>query len=312
MALLTPPAAPRLRDGAGLTLGIGGAESNVAIGLARLGWASTWIGRVGEDDFGTLVTREIRAEGVQVLAERDPERPTGLMVKEARDGRTTRVRYYRAGSAASGLTAAGVEQYAEQIAAAAVLHVTGITAALGSGPREAVLRAVEIASAHDTFVSFDVNHRSALWTDEEAGPALAELARRSDLTFAGPEEAALVLGSEPQPVESLEQGEKLGRELSSAVEGDVVLKLGSLGAVVVQGEAAHHGPTEPIVVTDPVGAGDAFVSGYLAALLQGEGPSGCLTLANRVGGAVCRAPGDWEGLPTRAELGEAVSAEVRR
>ena len=359
MALLTPPAAPRLRDGAGLTLGIGGAESNVAIGLARLGWASTWISRVGDDDFGTLVTREIRAEGVRVLAERDPARPTGLMVKEARGGRTTRVRYYRAGSAASALSAAVVERYAEEIAAAAVLHVTGITAALGPGPLAAVLRAVEIAAAHDTFVSFDVNHRSALWTDDEAGPVLADLARRADLTFAGPEEAALVLGAGSAegirssegirrtegsggtagadgiseitsatalgrapgasgggesgwPVDSLEEGEKLGRELSAVVAGDIVLKLGSLGAVVIQGEAAHHGPTEPIAVTDPVGAGDAFVGGYLAALLEGEGPLGCLTLANRIGGAVCQAPGDWEGLPTRAELGAAASSEVRR
>jgi 2-dehydro-3-deoxygluconokinase len=343
MALLTPPAAARLRDGAGMTLGIGGAESNVAIALARLGCASTWISRVGEDDFGTLVAREVRAEGVRVLAERDPDRPTGLMVKEARGGRTTRVRYYRAGSAASGLSAAEVERYAEQIAAAAVLHVTGITAALGPGPREAVLRAVEIASAHHTFVSFDVNHRSALWTDEEAGPVLADLARRAHLTFAGPEEAALILGfgaagpgrprqgdgvragepgrpregdgvgaGEADRVATLEEGEKLARELAAVAAGDIVLKLGSLGAVVIEGEAAHHGPTEPIVVTDPVGAGDAFVGGYLAALLDGESPLGCLTLANRIGGAVCRAPGDWEGLPTRAELEAVVSSEVAR
>lgn len=147
MGLLTPPAAPRLRDGAQMTLGIGGAESNVAIALARLGLPSTWISRVGDDDLGTLITREIRAEGVTVLAERDPVFPTGLMVKEGRGGRTTRVRYYRAGSAASRLDAAEVERYAQAVADAAVLHVTGISPALGPGPAAAVLRAVEIAGS---------------------------------------------------------------------------------------------------------------------------------------------------------------------
>ena len=81
-----------------LPVGIGGAESNVAIGLARLGVDCTWVSRVGDDALGTFVTREIRAEGVRVLATRDPAAPTGLMVKEHRGGRPSRVRYYRAGA----------------------------------------------------------------------------------------------------------------------------------------------------------------------------------------------------------------------
>ncbi|GAA3640890.1 sugar kinase [Kineosporia mesophila] len=302
MALLTPPSAPRLRDGAQMQLGIGGAESNVAIGLARLGFPSTWISRVGDDDFGTLIVREIRAEGVRVLAGRDAAAPTGLMVKEGRAGRTTRVRYYRAGSAASRLDVADVDRHAEAIAGAAILHVTGISPALGPGPARAVPAAVEIARRNDTFVSFDVNHRAALWSSEQAGPVLADLARRSDLTFAGPEEACLLLGENPRSVASFEEGEKLARLLAAAVGGVVVLKLGALGAIALQGEDAHHGPTTPIVATDPVGAGDAFVGGYLAALLESGSPQQCLALANRIGGAVCQAPGDWEALPTRAEL----------
>lgn len=313
MALLSPSPAPRLRDGAGMILGLGGAESNVAIALARLGCPSTWISRVGDDDFGTLVVRELRAEGVTVHAERDPVQPTGLMVKEARSGRTTRVRYYRAGSAASQLSSGYVEQQAEVIASAAVLHITGITPALGAGPRAALLRAVELAAAAQTFVSFDVNHRSTLWSNAEARPVLVDLARRSDLTFAGPEEAALLLGIEPVGIESFEDGEKLARQLLDLVGGQVVLKLGHLGAIALDGDQAHHGPTQPVVVTDAVGAGDAFVGGYLAALLDGGDAADCLSLANRLGGAVCQAIGDWEALPTRAEL-DALggSTEVQR
>ncbi|MBT0768269.1 sugar kinase [Kineosporia sp. J2-2] len=314
MALLTPPPAPRLRDGAAMTLGIGGAESNVAIALARLGFGSTWISRVGDDDFGTLITRELRAEGVTVLAERDPAAFTGMMVKEARGGRTLRVRYYRKGSAVSRLSVSDVERYAGVIAAADVLHVTGITPALGPAPAQSVLAAVDIAREHGTFVSFDVNFRSALWAREQAQPVLADLARRADLTFAGPEEAALLLGADPFAVHTFEDGEKLARELAAAFGAGIVLKLGALGAITLQDEDAHHGPTTPIVVTDPVGAGDAFVGGYLAALLEQRPPLECLSLANRIGGAVCQAPGDWEGLPTRAELPAlgVTGAEVER
>jgi 2-dehydro-3-deoxygluconokinase len=308
MALLSPPDAARLRDGAGMTLGLGGAESNVAIALARLGHASTWISRLGDDDFGTLVARELRAEGVTVLAERDPQAPTGLMVKEARGGRTIRVRYYRAGSAASRLTPELVSQYVDEITGAAVLHVTGITPALGAGPREALLRAVEIAGQAGTSVSFDVNHRATLWSAAEAQPVLVDLARRSDLTFAGPEEAALLLGVEASPIASFEEGEKLARQLADFVGGRIVLKLGHLGAIALDGDSAHHGVTQPVVATDAVGAGDAFVGGFLAALLDQAVPldqadlAQCLALGNRLGGTVCQAPGDWEALPTRAEL----------
>src|SRR6478672_2072824 len=91
MALLDAPSGRSLRSGSCLPIGIGGAESNVAIGLARLGIASTWISRLGADAFGDLVTREIRAEGVRVVANQDPQAPTGMMVKEHRNGRPWRV-----------------------------------------------------------------------------------------------------------------------------------------------------------------------------------------------------------------------------
>src|SRR6478736_1776831 len=112
MALLTAPIGRELRGGSCLPVGIGGAESNVAIGLARLGVASTWISRVGDDAFGALVTREIRGEGVQVIAGQDSAAPTGMMVKEHRGGQPWRVRYYRAGSAASRLSPADIDDTA--------------------------------------------------------------------------------------------------------------------------------------------------------------------------------------------------------
>jgi 2-dehydro-3-deoxygluconokinase len=312
MALLTTPGGSQLRGGACLPVGIGGAESNVAIGLARLGVRSSWISRVGDDAFGMLVTREIRAEGVAVTAHLDATAPTGLMVKELRGGKPWRVRYYRTGSAASRLSPADVDPAA--IAEADVLHLTGITPALGPGPLQAVEHAIDIAHRSGTLVSFDVNHRATLWPVEHAAPVLARIAAAVDLIFAGPEEAELILGREPTAATpTVQSGETLARGLADLGPGTVVVKLGALGAIGLTDGMAHYAPAAPITVVDAVGAGDAFVAGYLSELVSGAPMTACLAMGNTLGGAVCRQPGDWEGLPTRAELAQPhLAGEVLR
>jgi 2-dehydro-3-deoxygluconokinase len=303
MALLDAPSSGRLGAGSALPVGIGGAESNVAIGLARLGVDATWVSRVGDDALGTFLTREIRAEGVRVLATRDPVAPTGLMLKEHRNGRPWRVRYYRSGSAASRLSPADVDAVADEIARADVLHLTGITAALGRSPRAAVERAMAVARDAGTLVSFDVNHRATLWPDDEAAPVLARLAAAADLVFAGPEEACLLL-DRPAGPNGFDDGEALARELAKRGPATVVVKLGALGAVALSGDEVHRAAALPVAVADPVGAGDAFVAGYLSAVVEGASLPDRLRTGNACGAAVCAAPGDWEGLPTRAELAD--------
>jgi 2-dehydro-3-deoxygluconokinase len=310
MALLDAPASGRLGPGAALPLGLGGAESNVAIGLARLGVECTWVSRVGDDALGVFLTREIRAEGVRVVAPRDPGAPTGLMIKELRGGRPSRVRYYRRGSAASRLAPADVDEpaVAAAIAGATVLHLTGITAALGPAPLAAVERAVDVARSAGTLVSFDVNHRATLWSDDEAAPVLGRLAAAADLVFAGPEEAALVLGRTPPATVSFEEGEALARGLVARGPATAVVKLGALGALAVSGGIdtveVHRAPARTVTVVDPVGAGDAFVAGYLAELVANRTVPDCLGTGNAAGAAVCAVRGDWEGLPTRDELAD--------
>jgi 2-dehydro-3-deoxygluconokinase len=305
MALLTAPSGRQLRGGSCLPVGIGGAESNVAIGLARLGVPSTWISRVGDDAFGALVTREIRGEGVTVTAHVDTSAPTGLMVKEHRGGIPRRVRYYRSGSAASRLTPGDIDETA--IAAAHVLHLTGITPALGAGPLHTIEHAIDIAHRSGTLVSFDVNYRATLWSAEQAAPVLSRIASTVDLIFAGPEEAALILGWQtPTGAATVEDGADLARGLAKLGPETVVIKLGALGALGLTDEVVHYAPAQPITVVDAVGAGDAFVAGHLSELVAGASIADCLTMGNTIGGAVCQQPGDWEGLPTRDELTDLV------
>ena len=274
------------------TLGVGGAESNVAIGVARLGGDATWIGRVGADGIGELVTRELLAERVDARAIVDAEARTGLMVKERRTAGRTGVAYYRADSAGSRLRAADLDR--ALIASAGVLHITGITPALSETAAEAVREAVDAAVAAGVPVSFDVNHRAYLWPLERATPVYRELAARATIVFAGEDEAALLVG-DGAPAELAERIAALGPT-------QVVIKLGADGALALVDGARHEVAAIPIEPVDTVGAGDAFVAGYLAELLAGADATQRLATAVRTGAFACLGPGDWEGYPRRAEL----------
>lgn len=295
MGLLRATDVGPLRHARHLQLGVAGAESNVAIGVRRLGHPATWIGRLGDDDMGDLVEATLRGEGVALVVDRDPGRPTGLMVKSQRTSSTTKVSYYRVGSAASALGPDDLPL--EAIASAEVLHVTGITAAISSSCMDAVEVAVEHARRNGTTVSFDVNHRSALWPDDVARPVLKTLAINADIVFAGEEEASLVVGT---------RDEASAADLAAAIADlgprEVVIKRGERGAMSLVDGCVIDEPGMAVTAVDPVGAGDAFVAGYLSALLDGLGPVERLQTANRTGAFAVTVSGDWEGAPTRCEL----------
>jgi 2-dehydro-3-deoxygluconokinase len=275
--------------------GIGGAESNVAIGVSRLGGSATWLGRIGPDAAGDLIERRLRAEGVHTVAIRDPAF-TGLMVKYHRTGGLLHVDYHRAGSAGSRLTPADVP--VALLESARILHVTGITPALSDTARAAVFHAVETARAAQVTVSVDVNYRGKLWSRFDAAPVLRDLVSRADVVFAGPDEAALVLGT----------SEAVADGLAALGPAEVVIKDGPRGCTGLIAGERYSVKALDVTVVDPVGAGDAFVAGYLADRLAGAAPAERLATAVAVGGFAVTVPGDCEGLPSRAELAALLSA----
>ncbi|MCW2740994.1 MAG: sugar kinase [Blastococcus sp.] len=292
MALLWPPEVGPLRHAPALRLGVAGAESNAAIGTVRLGVPATWLGRVGDDELGKLVTMTLRGQGVLTAVVVDPEAPTGLMVKERRTARATRVLYYRSGSAGSRLCPADLEPAA--ITGAAVLHVTGITTALSSSARAAVFAAVEEARAAGVPVSVDLNFRSTLWSAGEAGPVLRDLVRAADVVLATEEEARLV-------VDGADAG-ALVAALTALGPDQVLIKQGSDGSLSgIDGEL-YRVRARSVDVVDPVGAGDAFAAGYLSGLCRGLPVEERLALATAAGAFAVTVPGDWEGLPSLADL----------
>jgi 2-dehydro-3-deoxygluconokinase len=293
MALLTTAEVGRLRHASALTLGVAGAESNVAIGARRLGCPAAWVGRVGDDELGELVVSRIRAEGVDVSGVvRDPGAPTSLMVKERRTADMVRVLYYRRHGPGSRLLPSDLDP--AQVAAAGMLHVTGITPALSDSALATVDRAVTLAREAGVPVSFDLNYRSALWPPAEAAAVCRDLAARADLVFAGDDEAEL-LGLAGDPAD-------LARGLADLGAGHAVVKLGERGAVAAVDGRVHAVEALPVHAVDPVGAGDAFVAGYLAETLAGRPVPERLATAAACGAFAVTVPGDWEGLPSRAEL----------
>src|SRR5579875_2480307 len=272
MALLTAPEVGRLRDMHQLRLGAAGAESNVAIGVRRLGHPSAWIGRVGDDELGRMIVELLRREDVGVGAVRyDPGAATALMFKERRMADVVRVTYYRKGLAGS-----------------RILHVTGITPALSPTARAATHHAIDLARAAGVTVSFDLNYRAALWSRAEAAAEYRELCRRSDLVFAGEDELGII----DDERDSLEVAKEIGAD-----GPEVVVKQGSDGACAVTADAVVSAPAVPVSAIDPVGAGDAFVAGYLAARLDGGGVEARLAQGCACGAFAVSVLGDWEGLP---------------
>ncbi|MER6158205.1 sugar kinase [Streptomyces sp. NPDC001868] len=286
-----------LRLGGSLGLSVAGAESNVAIGLARLGHRVRWAGRVGADELGALVLRTLRAEGIDTdfAVSDDTGRPTGLLLTEPRLGTLTRVSYYRTGSAGSAVSAADV--LPALACGTRVLHLTGITPALGPSAAEAALTAATTARAAGITVCLDVNHRSRLWTADRARSALRPLLAHTDLLIASEDELPLVL-ERPAAGES----EAVHAILSAGVH-EVVVKRGAHGATGFTADGSTDCPAREVVAVDLVGAGDAFVAGYLSGLLDGADVPARLHRAVTTAAFAVATRGDWEGLPTRDELG---------
>jgi 2-dehydro-3-deoxygluconokinase len=291
MALVVPSSPGRLRHATSLSLSIGGAESNVAIGLARLGIPASWISVLGDDELGELVLHRLRAEGVDTSGvRRIADRATGLYLREEVAGRL-RVYYYRSGSAAATLSPNAFDP--SMLQGAAFLHLTGITGALSQECAEFLPWAATTARDAGVRVSYDVNYRSRLWEPSAAQAATKALLPLIDVLFVGHDEANALWGWETDT--ALEQLSKIG-------PSEVILKLGADGcAAMITGEQLIS-PGFPARQLDPIGAGDAFDAGYLAATLWGWAPEKRLRAANAMGAFCVQNLGDYEGLPNRREL----------
>lgn len=290
MVLFTPVTTGPLRFATQFTKTIGGAESNVAIGLARLGHQVSWISRLGEDEFGLYVRNFIRGEGVDTSGVTvDSQHPTAVFFKERQIMQETKVYYYRRGSAASFMTPEDLDE--NLIAQAKVLHLTGITPALSASCRETVEHAIRLAKKYEVKIVFDPNIRLKLWSKQEARTVLNGIASQCDIVMPGLEEGEILTGeATPEGIAEklLQQGAKL-----------VVIKLGERGAFYASADGLQeYVPGFPVAqVVDPIGAGDGFAAGFISGFLRGWSWREAVSLGNRVGAYAVTVTGDVEGYP---------------
>jgi sugar/nucleoside kinase (ribokinase family) len=288
MRLLVAEPGVALRRATTFHASIAGSESNVALGLSRLGHRVRWLGRVGADAAGESVLAALRADAVDTSAvEIDPSRPTGLLMRDSHPTRPIDVQYYRHGSAASALS----PEYLRRVGlgGARLVHVSGITAMLSDSARAATEELFALARAEGAAVSFDPNVRRKLGDPERWRSVVGPLLRQADLVFAGAGELELLGGATPG-------------ELPARV---VVVKHPDHSAEVVTADGRWRRETLATTVIDPVGAGDALVTGYLSAWLRGARPEDALHDGMAAAGLVVGAVSDVEGLPNRAELDRA-------
>jgi 2-dehydro-3-deoxygluconokinase len=276
-----------------------GAETNVAIGLARLGFQVAWASRLGADASGRYLLAAMQAEGIDCSRVAvDPAHATGLMFKaKSADGSDPAIEYHRRGSAASHMGAGDLDK--AWLTSARHLHATGVFAGVSGSTLALMKNAMDAMRAAGKTVSFDPNLRPALWSSESAmRDAINDLAARADWVLPGIEEGRLLTGeATPEAIARFyrQRGAKLA-----------VVKLGKDGAYFegVAGCGFVAGFSVDQVV-DTVGAGDGFAVGVISGLLDGLLLPDAVRRGAWIGAEAVQVPGDSEGLPTRSALEKA-------
>lgn len=284
---LTTPGRTRLEQAPHLVPDVGGTELNTLVALARFGHATTFVTRLPDNPFGARIAAHARSFGVEVAAEWDAGARAGLyFVEPGAPPRPTEVTYDRAGSAPTRL-APGQIDWDTVLAGAGALHSTGITCALGAGPRDAVIEAFTAAGRLGVVTSLDLNYRSRLWTQEDAAAAFRRVVPLADVVFASAHDLALVLGHHGAALD-------LARELRDGIHAGqrpptVVLRDSARPdhpgrvrvTVTVVGDEVATGAAAEAEVVDAFGAGDVAAGAYLHGLLSGAEPRTAADLAAR-------------------------------
>lgn len=299
---LSSPGYTRLDVTDSLDVNVGGAESNLAIALARLGKRVAWWSRLPTNPLGRHIAQTLRTFGVDTsgIYWQDGARLGTYFIEFGSAPRPTQVVYDRADSAASQMQPDDFDWSIFQRAKR--LHLTGITPALSQSCLETVRRAMREARAAGTQISFDLNYRAKLWTWDECRPVMDELASQADLVIGATRDAQSLQN------DSIE-GEALVRALRQRWGGPtVILTKGSEGTYAYDGSLFHDVPAYTgVQIVDRIGAGDAFAAGLLCALLDGKSLPEAMRYGNAVAALKMTVPGDI-ALVNREEV-EALLAE---
>jgi len=280
---LAIPSPARFETARQLDLQLGGAEANVAAAGARLGLRTAWISALPANPWGERIRRELVGHGVDCGHVRMTEgaRVGVYFLEYGVAPRPVHVLYDRRDSAFARLTASQVDW--EPVRLARIVHLTGITPALGEAPRSLVERALAEAAT----VSFDINYRATLWSPGEARAFLEPVLTRVRYLFIGQGEAQTLFGFAGSPEQALDGLSRL------APKATISLQRGEEGSTVLDGGRLVRPSRRPAVqMVDPIGAGDAYAAGFLWATLSGRGLQEAVDAGTAVAALKCSTWGD--------------------
>lgn len=304
MLRLAVAAPGRLETARQLDVQIGGAEANVAAACARLGLRVAWLSALPANEWGERIRRELTGHGVDCTHVRTVQgaRVGVYFLEYGVPPRPTRVLYDRRDSAFARL---GVDEVDwEPVRQARLVHVSGVTPALGERSRALARRALDAAAAS----SFDVNYRARLWTPAEARRFAEEVLPGLRYLFLGAAEAHTVFGLDGPAERVLEA---LARRAPKAT---IAVLQGEAGSTVLEGGRLCRPSRRPAVqVVDPIGAGDAYVAGFLWAALRGRDLQEAVDTGTAVAALKCSIWGDI-ALVSAADVAEVLGGgpDVRR
>ena len=302
----------RLEDMASFAKYVGGCPTNIAVGTARLGLRSALITRVGDEHLGRFIQEQCAREGVDISGiVTDPHRLTALVILGIRDKDTFPLIFYRENCADAALSEADIDE--ALIARAKAVVVTGThlsTASLNAASR----KAMRLAHAHGGKVVLDIDYRPVLWgltghglgeerfvASDEVTAHLQRILPECDL-IVGTEEEIHIAGGSTDTMAAIRAVR------AAAPEALIVVKRGPMGCTAFPGaipatiDEGVSGPGFPVEVFNVLGAGDAFMSGFLRGYLRDLPLAECCRLANACGAFAVSRHGCAPAIPSWAEL----------
>ncbi|MBD8574171.1 5-dehydro-2-deoxygluconokinase [Pseudomonas syringae] len=309
----------RLEDVSSFAKYLGGSSANIAFGTARLGLKSAMLSRVGDDHMGRFLVESLAREGCDVSGIRcDPERLTAMVLLGLKDRETFPLVFYRENCADMALRAEDIDE--QLVASSKALLITGTHFSTEQVFR-ASSQALDYAEKHNVRRVLDIDYRPVLWglagkadgetrfvADQKVSQHVQRILPRFDL-IVGTEEEFLIAGGSTDLLTALRKV----RELSAAT---LVVKLGPQGCTVIHGaiparlEDGAIYPGVRVEVLNVLGAGDAFMSGFLSGWLKDADDERCCQLANACGGLVVSRHACAPAMPTPAELDYLFSSPV--
>ena len=274
MVRLSPPDHRRLEQTNLLDVNIGGAEWNVAVDLSRLGISAAWVSRLTDNALGWMIRNKAREQGVDIshIAWTKDDRIGIYFVEFGATPRPSSVLYDRSNSAISQVKP-GEINWEEALKGAKWFHTSGITPALSPGAAQVTAEALQTARKAGCKVSYDLNYRARLWTEEEARKCQEPLMEHVDVLFSTEEDTRKVLGITGKDYREVAQklAEKFNIEVVCiTLREDVSVLRNRWTAIAYSAGKIYDDRTYDVEIVDRIGAGDSYTAGFIYGYLTGD------------------------------------------